>query len=426
MASCWIVVPIEQEIEGVPTEGYDPFYFPTDGGTLVFKFTDQTFTRVLSALRNGAALTYGEEAQQVVWDFLENVEFPVSVCDLVAECFANDEAFRQSVINSLMNDPAFVSQIRQGLGGGGMPAPGGDLAAGTNPTCDLDILWAQCLALVVNTNASIVDALEKIEVTTNVVELIDAASEIPFIGWAKEALGGQVALDAVQYFQEAVAEQYNAQYTTTVGGIQDQLACALFCAAKGDCELTVSRIWSVFRARLEAYITVPTISSAVDLIEFAAGVSQDNTVVVDLAFFFGWGAVATASFLFGDVFDVGIGMILELSVNDANNDWIGLCEDCGADWIVWDLGFSVPWGIITDQTENSVSIEAQQASGFWRIGIIRSGVCSEILSITTPNTEFNLYGCGEGVQTTVPPSVGDNVDRISITHTSAFTLTFTW
>jgi len=54
----WIEVPIDQEVEGVPTSGYAPYFFPVEGGTALFKFTEQEFTQVLSALINGAALTY--------------------------------------------------------------------------------------------------------------------------------------------------------------------------------------------------------------------------------------------------------------------------------------------------------------------------------------------------------------------------------
>lgn len=338
MATCYIVVPIEQEVEGVPESGYDPFYFPAEGGTLVFRFTDASFTRVLSALRNGAMLTYKGEGEQVIWDFLVNVEYPVSVCDLVAECFASDATFRESVIASLMSDPAFVSSITGIVGQKtiptsyppGVPNPSSttNLAGTSNPTCDPDILWAQCLALVVDTNSAITDVLEKTEVSTNVVELIDALSDFPIVGWAKDAVGGSITIGLIQYYQEAVAEGYAAQYTTTAGGVQDQLACAIFCACQEDCEITVERMFQVYKTRLEQYVTVPSLSTMVDLLEFAAGINQDSTMVVDMAFFVAWGGAALGSFLYGKMFSTSFNLMMDLAVNDASDDWILLCEDC--------------------------------------------------------------------------------------------------
>lgn len=338
--SCYIVIPMEQEIEGVPETGYDPFYFPPEGGTLVFRFTNASFTRVLSALRNGAALTYDDQAFQVIWDFLVNVEYPVSVCDLVAECFASDATFRESVIASLMSDPAFVSSITGIVAqetipttyppGVPNPSPTTNLAGTSNPTCDPDILWAQCLALVMDTHAAITDVLEKTEVSTNVVELIDALSDFPIVGWAKDAVGGSITIGLIQYYQEAVAEGYAAQYTTTAGGVQDQLACAIFCACQDDCEITVERMFEVYKTRLEAYVTVPSLYTMVDLLEFAAGINQDSTMVVDMAFFVAWGGAALGSFLYGKMFSKSFNLLMDLAVNDANDDWILLCEDCAS------------------------------------------------------------------------------------------------
>lgn len=258
----------------------------------------------------------------------DDCEEPMSCAD-VANCIETDTAVQeaiQTLTGNSINDRVVVPATYPP--GTPNPTPDYNLATGTNPTCNLDILWAQCLAITQNTNLAIVDVLQKIEVTSNAAELLDALTEVPLIGWAKEALGGQAALDLINYYQEAVEEQYIAQYTETPGGVQDTIACAIFCACKDDCEITINRLYDVLKLRVEVYVTVPTLATFEDLIDFVAGLSQDNTMVVDAAFFFAWGAIKFGSFFFGRPFDITLSMLLQLSVNDANNDWETLCVDC--------------------------------------------------------------------------------------------------
>lgn len=254
---------------------------------------------------------------------------PMVDCEDVAGCIETSEAVQTAIQNISSNtvDNRVVVPATYPPGQPN-PTPGVDLAAGTNPTCDKDILWAQCLAIAQQTNLAIVDVLQKIEVSTNAAELLDALSEVPLVGWAKEALGGQAALDLIQYYQEALEEQYVAQYTETPGGVQDQIACALFCECKADCVITIDKVFNVLKQRVEVYVTVPTLDTFEDLIDFAAGLSQDNTMVVDVAFFFAWGSIKLGSFFFGRAFDITLSMLLQLSINDANNDWEILCTEC--------------------------------------------------------------------------------------------------
>src|ERR1044072_9860 len=76
-----------------------------------------------------------------------------------------------------------------------------NLAGDTNATCDLDILWSQCLALVQFTNRQMTDLLEKLESATNVVELAGLSDDIPVIGVILKTLGVELATNAMNYFQ---------------------------------------------------------------------------------------------------------------------------------------------------------------------------------------------------------------------------------
>jgi len=237
------------------------------------------------------------------------------------------EAQTAQITNNILNQSQYGTQTP------GMPMSGaesgGNIAGGTNPTCDLDILWAQCLQVVKFTNQSIVDVLEKVEVATNVNELIGLVGEIPILGWVAEVLGSELATETINYFQEAVLEGYQAQYTNEV---ENAISCELFCLCRGDCVLSVDRIWSVFQSRLASLIP-ETPGDILDLIEIMAGVDFDGTEVVDICFYFAWGAAKLGQFLFGDaIAQSTLTLMMGLAVDDASADWELLCTDCPALW----------------------------------------------------------------------------------------------
>lgn len=203
-----------------------------------------------------------------------------------------------------------------------------NLATTTNPGCDYDILWAQCLALVDYTNASIIDTLEKIEAATNINELAGLGDAIPLVGWVLQVFGTELATDTINYFQEAIQETYQAQYTEDV---RNELACALFCLAIFDCAVTIDIVYDLFYSRVSG-IVPSNPGEMIDLLEMLAGIDFDGTNVVDLMFWFCWGAVKLASFTAFEAVTVeNFEFLLALAVDDASPDWLLLC-DCGSDW----------------------------------------------------------------------------------------------
>jgi len=299
------------------------------------------YVRLASAIDAGRDPAYPDQSQYIWW-LWNRVIHSMTFCEEMANCITSENsAVIDALAQALVNNPTLRAAINSMT-----PVPADspygqtlpteelerDVAAGTNPMCNYDILWSQCLNIVMVTNATINDSLEKLEVSTNIAELVNNLIDaIPLLGTAKQLAGIEGVLDLLNYFQESIAEGYAAQYTTTPGGVQDQIACALFCACKDDCIINVTRVEEVMRARLEAHITVPEVSDFVDLLETIAGLEPDTTYVVDLAFWFGWVAVRVSNFLFGDVFNAGLDLIVALAADEPSNDWILLC-DCPDSW----------------------------------------------------------------------------------------------
>lgn len=239
-------------------------------------------------------------------------------------------------ITPLLED--FASQITQnvnnfneyGTNNPGQPLTeeesGQNLAGGSNPTCNPDIVWAQCLSIVQFTNRLITDLFEQIESKTNVVELAQLFNSVPFVRYVTNAIGEEAAVDLIAYYQEAVSEGYLAEYTEA---IEQEIACQLFCIARLDCNISVDLLDYVFSQRV-ASIVPDTPGDLIELLALLAGISLSASDVVNLMFWFAWKGAKLAEFFIADAFSgtFNLQTLLNLAVNDANNDWVLLCTDC--------------------------------------------------------------------------------------------------
>jgi len=340
-------------------------------------------------------------------------------CAKIIECITDDPDVRAALsawfVDASKNDPDVISAINAynnypSSTPRGEPLSetrmGEDISTAYNPTCDLNILWSQCLGLVEETNAAIIDVLEKFEVFNNGAELLNSIiSSIPLVSAAEVASGIDGIFELFNYYQEAFNEQYLAQYTTTFGGTRDQIACALFCACRDDCVITIDRVLTVLQERIEAYITIPPLELLADLITFAAGIDQDDSFVVDLAFWFGWKTLAVANYFFGGIASDVLPIVCELYADTPSSDWELLCTDCPScaepTWrIVNPLGTD---GGTYDQTDNmdgtwTIVFTSAFSSGANRIAIVEAnGCCWLVTSVTysaTPENLNNYYACG--------------------------------
>lgn len=259
-------------------------------------------------------------------------------CEDVQDCIENHEGTKSAIrntINNYLNDidnpPAGVPQTAS--------KSASNLAENLNPSCNHDVLWAQCKQLVATTNDYIEDLLDKFEGLSNSVELAEAAlSVVPIFGDNAAAIPKYINL-----VQEFISENYTADYTTTpIVGYEDTLACEIFCACFEDCEITVNRIFDILLARVVArYDTeIPVLSVLNDLASYLIGIDVGGDIVADMAFLLFWGGLKLANFIVGGLLRqpaIGDGVLkvwLELAVNDANDDWLLACEDCNNETVL--------------------------------------------------------------------------------------------
>lgn len=172
-------------------------------------------------------------------------------CAEIQDCIENDEGVRGAITNIVNNNNNFPadSPYGQNLPDSRLTE---DLSTAYNPECDYDILWAQCLGVVQATNNAITDVLQQVEVTTNVVELASSLlGSVPGVAGAEKAAGVDGVLSLINYYQEAIDQEYQSQYTTTpVTGTEDVIAFSLFCACKGTCVITIDKIVDIMQKDL--------------------------------------------------------------------------------------------------------------------------------------------------------------------------------
>lgn len=251
-------------------------------------------------------------------------------CDDITDCIETDEGTRGAIISIVQANTEFPADYPYGQDLP-MSRRQQDLSTAYNPTCDLDILFAQCYGVVDLTNSEIKQTLQVIELQTNVVELAKAAvSTIPGVAAAEKASGLDGAADLINYYQEAIEEQYEAQWTETpITGTRDVIAFALFCRCKSDCIITIERINEVMNARLAIYTAPPSLAGFINLLEFLTGTAVDETFVVDSAFAVGWAMMATANILFGAVGNNVLDLVVKMKSDEPSNDWelMGECPE---------------------------------------------------------------------------------------------------
>jgi len=198
-----------------------------------------------------------------------------------------------------------------------------NLAEGTNPTCDWDIVWEQCVQIIEYGNNLIVDALEIAESAANDAELVEVITQLPII----DELGGDAIAGYINALQEGLSENYVAQYTTTY---RDEAACALFCLCKADCTVNLERVVQVFQTRIESHFGEPwtSLATIVDLFAYFIDRDIDGTIIADFLMMICFaGGELTNQFL-GDVGTKSLETLMNLAINDANDDWLILCPDC--------------------------------------------------------------------------------------------------
>jgi len=323
----------------------------------------------------------------------------VDICAKMIECIEND-ADVQSALSAYMvsqiNDPSSdvwaamssalnvpVSPLGQPLDAARMAT---DLVGGTNPTCDKDILWAQCLAITREINRSVSDTLEKMEAASDGGELARYIASLPLINLITDNSGISAALDAADKALEFFTEGYIASYDAT---FERAWACALFCLCKEDCQITIERLFTSANEYVSQYGEFPVLGNLGEWITWFLGNVVFGDAIAGVMFYAVVSVLRVANTLFFGAGDFVLDLVVQDAADHPDDGWMLYCDDCAetwcktVDWTVSDGG----WVAIT----GGAGVQAEWASGIgWQHTSAVPGRITILAEFATPVHLTNL------------------------------------
>jgi len=287
---------------------------PDERVTITLDLSLNEYVALASALDAGRDIAYGLESLEI-WKIWVRSVNALSFCQQIADCINDPNSPANEAIKNLINDggrsnpdsPIFTGND-SGLGGEQDRTLAKDV-------CDLDLIFGFCDQLVTLLNDTIVDMFELVEVASNSVERIAIWTDnVPFLS---------ETIDLAEQLAEETLENYNAYYTDA---IHNKFACDLFCMMKDaeNCVLMFSEMANYFYGR--AGFTPTNIGINVALETLSEGLIGGGSTVYALH------GMLCATLQYGSNFlglDVGgLQRIVQSYLNDPNEDWLTLCDDC--------------------------------------------------------------------------------------------------
>lgn len=323
MFPCYIQAAIVEDVVGVPDEGYAPILFPDETPvTFLVEMTGFQLTRVLSALTNGAYLTYGDEGRQVIWDFMRWIEYPMPICEQIIACINGDEDTKQAFRDFFTGDPEIQQNIEDIAQNKVLSLENREKNILKQGECDPDFIFNEASVLVQLLHDLSEDMFEAIEVGTNQLERADIlVGAIPAGGLNDTAA---TAFRLADQLAEEIQEEYMGAYDEAM---YDTIRCAIFCACRDDCEMSIVKVMAIYAGLLNQEIPEDPIQALVFIMQFLATGDVPTDIVVYGMHFLMLSAIQAGTDLLGVDFGKLANRILAAG-DEGNNDWELLCEDC--------------------------------------------------------------------------------------------------
>lgn len=267
----------------------------------------------------GRDIAYGENSDYIWWLWSRAI-VSIDICQSIIDCINNPESGVATAITDItLNQSA--SEYRDY----GQSENDSNLALATNPTCDPDIVWSQCYQLIEYFHEVNLEIFTQLEVATNNYELL--ANVVGDITGLDES-----SIDAVlgwgEYILENIVENYEVQATIAY---RETLACELFCIAlENDCEITPRMGYDILKNRLSSAITLESLID--DALLYIVTGSWSGSEIADVMFFSQFSFRSMLGLLLRKIGYNDTQLRLAVAVNDANDDWILICDECPEFW----------------------------------------------------------------------------------------------
>lgn len=192
--------------------------------------------------------------------------------------------------------------------------------------CAFDPYWAQVeqyVDFMVNLGQDVLDQIAAYSAA------LDAGENVPmgqFLGKLKNSSTAGKVVDFLQWVLTVVKAAYEAADNTAN---RDAIKCAIFCANRDACLITIQGTLDVLNERLGGLLVPSDLNDLPSMVDAFMAATFNPSLALDLWITFLMGSAKTAGMFGLEGIDETLQMVLAAAVNDANNDWVIKCEDCG-------------------------------------------------------------------------------------------------
>jgi len=315
--------------------------------TLTVSWSQEEYTRILSALLVGSEFTEPTMSMQIFYDFLKLTEggLPVT-CEEIADCIESEIAEgNTTLINSLTQ-----TAISNGTGGN-FNHVNGDLTTvlDRNPPltlqepinpefeCDLDKLWAGIRhGIVERLDDTARDLLEDLAAINDLPQRFQAFIDvIPVLG--------DIAEGIVTLATETIPDILNLYNSYSSEAALDEIACNLFSLTCADCAYPTHEqlynYYSTLGYELDA-MDAQTLAPMMQKIAGMIGTFQPASIVYHSMITFQLFVLYLQAEWNGNAGSGAILKFAHLGEDFANNNWLELCEACDEQYSVWEWDFT--------------------------------------------------------------------------------------
>ena len=244
-------------------------------------------------------------------------------CEDVANCIETDPNVRTAIASIVPAVPidGFVYPPGEPLTPSQMTTPLNQIDA-----CAFDPYWAQVeqyVDFMVNLGQ---DVLEQIAAYSTA---LDAGENIPmgkFLGKLKNSSTAGKVIEFLQWVLATVKAQYEAADNAAN---RDAIKCAIFCGSRDQCAITIQGTLDVLNERLGGVLTPADLIDLPTMVTAFTTLTFNPALALDLWLAFLMSSAKTAGMFGLEGIDETLQMVLAAAVNDANNDWVIKCDDCG-------------------------------------------------------------------------------------------------
>lgn len=274
-------------------------------------------------------------------------------CEDVADCIDTSEAVRTAIQSVVPYTPIDGMVYPPGA-----PLTPSQMTAALNviDECAFDPYWAQVeqyVDFMVNLGQ---DVLEQIAAYS---AALDAGENVPmgtFLGKLKNTSTAGKVVEFLQWALTVVKAQYEAADNAENRRV---IKCDIFCGTRDECLISIQGTLDILNNRLGGLLTPGDLTDLPSMVTAFTTATFNPALALDLWILFLMGSAKTAGMFGLAGIDETIQMVLAAAVNDANNDWVTLCDDCdepppgiceggtSVDWREGENGFSIAFGRAT-------------------------------------------------------------------------------